>query len=254
MSEQPPARRTAVDHRLRALSVPRRLMPAILAIYAGGGNGAESVSSELETDALVIQNRLDPLVTTLIDIMTSPDLVVTAEVSKADGEQLTTFWATATHAVVGATSDRSQFELIQIEPGLLPFHLAQATGATPRPPSRFTGGCLLPERALQSAETLIVSEPRRAAATLRAGGVPWIWADRVCEALARKRAVWTVDSVSLPQNARHSQPPLRVLDAGPGGYWRLRQRRSSEIVSMQVIDFETVLELLISMLPGHSPR
>jgi hypothetical protein len=229
-------------------------MPAILAIYAHDGDEENAVPRELETAGVVDQNRLDPLVTTLIDIMTNPDLVVTTEVADGSGVQLTTVWATATQAVAGATRDRSQFELVQIEPGLLPFHLAQATGATPQPPPGYTGGCALPESALRSAETLVTSEPRRAAAALRAAGVSWTWADRVCEALAKKRAVWTVDSVWLGLNTRRPQPPLQVLDAGPAGYWRLRQRQSPELLSMQVIGFETVLDLLFSMLPGQCPR
>lgn len=254
MNEATPPGDTALDRERRALSVPRRLMPAILAIHAGDSPRDSAEAAELETSGVTAADHLDPLVTTLINIMTSPTLVITAEVAGGSRQRLVTIWATATGAVVGTTSDRHQFELLQIEPELMVFHLAQATGLSPGRPVLFTGGCSLPAAALRSAEALIAEDADRAAALLRIAGASSLWAGRICDALARRRTVWTVESVWLGQGRRKARSSLKVLDAGRAGYWRMTDRGSADTVSLDVAGFDDLLAALFSLLPGHCPR
>lgn len=244
----------AVDHARRAVTVPRRLMPAVLALYAGDPIQDHAAVDELESAGVIGGNHLDEMVATLIDIMTGPELVITADIVGSDIHRLVTFWATATRAAVGTTFDQSQFELMQIEPSLLAFHLAQALGVNPRPALPFTGSCSLPSTALRSARALATREKRHAAAVLRGTGAPFEWAERVAEALARQERLWTAESVWLRRGSANTQSRLEVLDAGEAGYWRLIERPAKGLVSLQIVEFDDLLQLLLSLLPGHCRR
>ncbi len=254
MTAPPSGSGPGLDHARRALLVPRRLIPAILAIHVGDTLQEPATLAELETGGIVAAGHLDPLVTALIDTMTNPALVVTVEIATGSEERPVTIWASPLRAVVGTSSDRRQFELLEIDPGLLPFHLAQATGLSPRPPTPFTGGCLVPATALQSAEALIADHPHHATAILRAAGLSHDWADRVSTALVHRRAMWTVESVWLRRDDGKTQSSLRVLDAGGAGYWRLTAGKTSDTVSLSVTGFDELLGFLFALLPGRCHR
>lgn len=254
MNEPPYPVGTAVDHQRRALLVSRRLMPVILQVHAGEIERSAADTLELESCGVMEGDRLDPLVTALLEVMTEPTLVVTVESSGGRGLHLITIWATAVKAVVGTSSDRHHFELMQIEPGLLPFHLAQAVALRPRFRLSFAGGVSLPVAALRSAERLIDDHPREAAAELRSVGVAPVWADRLVTALAYRRALWTVESVWLGRSPHRRESKLTVLDGGDGGYWRMADHPGTGNVSLTVCDFDELLDLLFWLLPGGSPQ
>lgn len=249
MKDALPPTGSVIDHARRSVSVPRRLMPALLALHAGERSGNQEVVAELRADGLMRAERLDPLLTTLIGVMTNPALVVTVEVSGAHHPRLATIWGTPRRAVIGMTDDNRRFDLIQIEPGLLPFHLAQATGLAPRPLPPFSGGFWLPAPSLDSAEDLIATDPAGAEEALQRAGVPSIWADRLLIALAHRRSLWTVDSVWLGARER-SEARLSVLDAGPAGYWRLSGNSSGEGVNVEVSSFDEIMHRFADLLPG----
>lgn len=240
---------STIDHSRRAMSVPRRLMPVILAVHAGENPKANDSVTELRHAGLMASERLDPLVTTLVDVMTNPSLVVTVEVAGARSPRLATIWGTPRRAVVGMTDDRRRFDLVQIEPNLLPFHLAQATGLSPRPHPPFSGGFSLPATALNVAEDLIAQDPEEAEETLAAAGVPEPWADRLLTALSHRVSLWTVESVWLGRGAGRSQSRLSVLDAGPAGYWRLAPDGDDTRVSVTVSDFDDIIRRFSALLP-----
>lgn len=254
MNDAPQPGNAAVDHTRRAVTIPRRLMPAVMARYAGDPMQDHAAVDELESAGVIRGGHLNEMVETLIDIMTGPELVITADIAGAASHRLVTFWATATRAAVGTTFDRYQFELMQIELGLLAFHLAQALGVNPRPALPFAGGCSLPSTALRSARALATMEKRHAAAVLRAAGVSFEWAERIGDALARQERTWTAESVWLRRGGESIQSRLVVLDAGEAGYWRLTESPSADLVSLQIVEFDGLLQLLLSLLPGHCER
>ncbi|MEA2000573.1 MAG: ESX secretion-associated protein EspG [Actinomycetota bacterium] len=242
-----------IDHGRRAMSVPRRLMPVIMAVHAGENPKAIDSITELRHAGLMTSERLDPLVTSLVDVMINPSLVVTVEVAGARSPRLATIWGTPRRAVVGMTDDRRRFDLVQIEPKLLPFHLAQTTGLSPRPHPPFSGGCSLPATALNIAEDLIATDPEEAEKTLTAAGVPEPWADRLLTALTHRISLWTVESVWLGRGAGRSQSRLSVLDAGPAGYWRFAPDGDGTRVSITVSDFDDIIRRFSALLPTPGP-
>jgi len=201
---------------------------------------------------LIRADRLDPLLVTLISVMTSPALVVTVEVTATGDPRLATIWGTSHLAVLGMTDDSKRFELIQIEPGLLPFHLAQATGLTPRPLQPFSGGFALPASALTSAEDLSSRDPTAAEVALAAAGVPALWADRLLTALAHRQSLWTVESVWLGTGQRRSGALLSVLDAGPAGCWRLSETSLGSHIRIEVTGFDDIMRAFTDLLPDSS--
>jgi hypothetical protein len=229
-------------------------MPAVLALHAAEPMQDHAAVGELESAGMIRGDHLNEVVVALIDIMTGPELVITADIVGADSHRLVTFWATATRAAVGTTFDRYQFELVQIELSLLAFHLAQALGVNPRPALPFAGGCSLPSTALRSAEALATMEKRHAAAVLRAAGATFEWAERIGDALARQERMWTAESVWLKRGGENAQSRLVVLDGGQAGYWRLTERPSADLVSIEIVEFDGLLQLLSSLLPGHCRR
>lgn len=249
MREGSPPAGSAIDHSRRSVLVPRRLMPAILAVHAGKRPRPGEAVTELRDAGLMASERLDPLVTTLVEVMTNPTLVVTVEVAGARSPRLATIWGTTRRAVVGMTDDRRRFDLVQIEPKLLPFHLAQVTGLTPRPHPPFFGGCSLPASVLELAENLITTDPDEAAMTLAAAGILEPWADRLLTALTQRRSLWTVESVWLGRGAGRSESRLSVLDAGPAGYWRLAGGEDGRKIMVTVSDFDDLLRRFSALLP-----
>lgn len=193
--------------------------------------------------------RLDPLVTTLLEVMTNPELVVTIDVAGARSPRLATVWGSPRRAVLGMTDDRRQFELVQIEPALLPFHLAQTTGLRPRPHPPFSGGFSLPTGALARAEELIGADSCEAERELRSAGVPSPWADRLLIALANRRSMWTVEAVWLGTKAAADIASLSVLDAGPAGYWRLESGSEHAEITVAISDFDDLLRRFSALLP-----
>jgi hypothetical protein len=194
--------------------------------------------------------RLDPLVTTLVEVMTNPTLVITVEVAGAQQPRLATIWGTPRRAVVGMTSDRRRFDLQQIEPNLLPFHLAQTTGLTPRSRPRFKGGYSIRAAELSAAEHLAATDPAAAERRLTGSGVPVLWAKRIVTALTHRRALWTIESVWLGSNPGRNQSRLSVLDAGQAGYWRLVGDDAKHRVMVTVTDFDEVMQRFAALLPG----
>jgi hypothetical protein len=251
MKDAPYPTGSVIDHARRSVSVPRRLMPVLLALHAGERSGSQEVVAGLHADGLMRAERLDPLLTTLIGVMTNPALVVTVEVAGTRHPRLATIWGTPRRAVIGMTDDSRRFDLIQIEPSLLPFHLAQATGVAPRPLPPFSGAFWLPARAMDSAEDLITTDPAGAEEALQRAGVPTIWTDRLLIALAHRRSLWTVESVWLGARKRN-EARLSVLDAGPAGYWRLSGTGSGDSVNVEVSSFDEIMHRFADLLPGAS--
>lgn len=243
-----PQGESAVDHDRRTLSVPRRLMPVILGFHSGDHTAPKRSLNELEGTGVLRGGLLDPMVTTMVEVMTNPLLVVTVEVAGGRSPRLSTIWSTPHRAVVGQTSDRSRFDLVQIEPELLPFHLAQLTGLAPRPLPPFSGEVTLPSAALDLAEDLISSDPDLAEANLMSAGTPAEWIDRLLIALAHRRTMWTVESVWLGRTTGRSEARLAVLDAGPAGYWRLHKQGDGR-VTVTASDFDDIMRRFSALLP-----
>ncbi len=240
-----------IDRKRRSVSIPKDLMPVVLAMHGGEPCGASADVARLQDYGLVHAKSLDPLLTSLVEVMTNPSLVVTVEVARAHSPQLSTIWGTPRRAVIGGTNDRKRFQLQQIEPQLLPFHLAQATGLGPRPQPPFLGGCSVPAAALRLAEELAATEPDEAEHVLAAAGLASPWSDRILIALTHRRSLWTVESVWLGARHRRRGSRLSVLDAGSAGYWCLEGDRHQ--VELTVTDFDSLLRRFATLLPNGNP-
>ena len=239
----------AIDRQRRSVCVARRLMPSILAIHSGQRPALTEAASELRSGGILATDQLDPLVTTLIEVMTNPQLVLSVEVYRSTRPDLATFWATPRRAVVGFTDDKSRFELIQIEPSLLQFHIAQSTGLRPRPTPPFDGSFSLPAASMRFAEENIATDPVGVETRLRDDGVPILWADRLMTAVAMRRSLWTVGSVWLGRADARNESSLSVLDAGFAGYWRLSATPDNQ-VTVSTSDFDDLLGRIDGLLPA----
>lgn len=237
---------SSIDRARRSVSLPRRLMPALLAVHSGELCPTDRVVSELRAGGLVDTDHLDPLVTTLIDVMTDPTLVVTVEVARSREPRLATIWGTPRRAVIGLAIAAHRFDLIQIEPSLLPFHLAQATGLQPRPRPPFSGGFTLPAATLNRTEDLMTEDLEAAERVLHAAGVPSRWTDRCLIALAHRVSLWSVESIWLGER-RRTATQLSVLDAGPAGFWRVAT--NGETIRIDVTDFDDIMIRFANLLP-----
>jgi hypothetical protein len=239
-----------IDYDRRSLLIPRRLMPSLLAAHGGSRPDASSLD-ELQASGLIASHRLDPLVRSLIDVMTNPKLVVTAEVIRGHSPtskpaRLATFWRNGRRAVLGLTGDGNQFQLVEIEAALLPFHIAQAVELVPRRQPRFSGSFAVPAGVLTKAEELIAVDPQRADVELSAAGVPRVWADRIVAALVLRRSLWVLESVWLGGTNGSEQARLCVLDGGFSGYWRLAE---SNDITVSPADFDELIHRIGALLP-----
>jgi hypothetical protein len=245
----------AIDHYRRSLSIPRQLMPSVLAVHAGS-RPAAAAAAALRAGGIMANASLDPLVTALIEVMTNPSLVVTSELSRAEGAELTkprltTFWSNGSRAVIGHTADRRRFQLMQVERALLPFHMAQAVEITPRPTPQFAGSFSVPTHALSKIEGDVSTNPARAEAALIAAGVSPEWTERLVAALLMRRSRWTIESVWLGHTAGRDESQISVLDGGFAGYWRLATATDGD-VTVTPTTFDDLLRRLAALLPYPS--
>jgi hypothetical protein len=242
----------AIDHDRRSLSIPRQLMPTVLAVHAGT-RPPTAAAAALRAGGIMADTSLDPLVTALVEVMTNPSLVVTAELSRASGAvlrkpRLTTFWSNGSRAVIGHTDDRRRFQLMQVARALLPFHMAQAVEVAPRPTPQFAGSFSVPAHALNKIEGAVSTNPARAEADLLAAGVKPEWTERLVAALLMRRSLWTIESVWLGDTAGRDESQISVLDSGFAGFWRLATATDGN-VTVTPTTFDDLLRRLAALLP-----
>lgn len=238
----------AVDHERRSLSVPKRLMPAILALHAGEEVRSGKTIAELESGSLLVGDTLDPLVVTLVTVMTNPTMVVTVESAGSRSSRLATIWGAAQRAVLGTTADQDQFDLLQIEPELLSFHLAQITDLSPRPRLPFSGAVTMPKATLRRVEHAMARHPDVAKRELRAAQLIDPWPDWLLIVLAHRRALWTIEAIWLDGRTRRAGQ-MTFLDAGSAGYWTVAENADRGTITLSVSDFDHLLRRCNALLP-----
>jgi len=237
------ADRPTIDYELGSVSVPRTLMPALLAAQVS--TRPES-PPELAASGLVSSGRLDPLVASLLDVMTDPDLVLSVESRASDELRLVTFWRCGSRAVVGSSGPGRQFHISLVSAELLPFHLAQAVSLVPCAQPQYAGRFTVPRNVLSSARRRAVTSPGAAGKELVEAGVGAEWSDRLVAAFLLQRNRWAIESVSVATMRATSS--LAVLDAGHGGFWRLQPLTRDE-VDVTPIGFGRLLDLLAALVP-----
>jgi hypothetical protein len=224
-------------------------MPSLLAIHAGRRPESASLT-ELRAGGIISTTRLDPLVHALVSVITNPSLVVTVEIDgpdPADRPRLATIWRNGDTAVGGSRDQGGRFELIQIDPLLLPFHLAQVVQLVPRAQPRYTGTFRVPIGTLTLVESFAATDPSRAERELAAVGVAAPWIDRILATLIMRRSLWAIESIWLGDHRRREEARLSVLDGGFAGYWRLNRRDGH--LTVTPTDFEDLMRRFAALLP-----
>ncbi len=245
--------RPEINRALQTISVPRRLMPTLLAAHAGTW-AAEPDVGELDAAGLVTGTELTPLVRTLIDVVAEPTLVVSVEVTKnGSNPNLATFWSTGRRAAVGHCAAHNCFELTLLQPELLPFHVAQAVQLAPRRYPEYAGSVSLPPHLLARAEDLVKLDPAEIDTKWRAAGVSPCWVDRIVAATVMRRAAWTVESIWLGGRAGPIGSRLEVLDGGHAGFWTVRPTPSHGTL-LTPIGFDDLLNRLAALVPAPHLR
>ena len=241
------ANQPVVDHSRRSLSVPRHLMPSLLAAHAGRMSSS-SAFNELRAAGIIAARRLDPMVSELIGVVTNPTLVITVDVNLAGSLRpvLATIWQNGSAAVIGHGGE-DVFQIVAVDPLLLPFHLAQLVNLVPHRQPTYSGGFTVPASTLAHADSLAAIEPRRAEETLLAAGVPPAWTERILATLIMRRALWTIESIWLGDHRRREEARLVVLDGGFSGYWRLTQQDG--VVRVRPVGFDDLIQQLGDLLP-----
>ncbi|MDJ0954259.1 MAG: ESX secretion-associated protein EspG [Acidimicrobiia bacterium] len=228
-------------------------MPTLLAAHAGS-RGIASEIAELRATGFVTGTDLAPLVRRLVDVVAEPTLVVSVEVTE-DGvaPRLFTFWSTGRRAALGHCAADDRFELTLLQPGLLPFHVAQAVQLTPRRHPAFAGSVSIPQGLLGRAEDLIELDPTEIATKWRAAGVTQHWVDRIVAAVIMRRAAWTIESVWIGGTIGSIGSRLEVLDGGHAGYWTVKPSPSRNTV-LAPIGFDDLLNRIAALLPAPRLR
>ena len=232
-----------INRDLGLVSVPRKLMPSLLAAQVGPHRVA---APELVSSGLVTAGRLDPLVASLLGVMTDPDLVLSVESRPAGRLTLLTFWRRGARAVAGTIGPGRRFHISLVAADLLPFHLAQAVSLAPCAQPTYVGSFSVPGTILASARRRAATSPGAAAEELVEAGVSTAWSDRLVAAILLQRNRWAIESVSL--EAIRATSSLAVLDAGHAGFWRFRPVGNEEI-EIAPIGFERLLDLLAALIP-----
>ncbi len=218
-------------------------MPSLLAARAGADHDSPP---ELMGSGLFTSGRLDPLVASLLEVMTDPNLVISVETSDALGLRLTTFWRRGHRAVVGTTGTGPHFHIALVTADLLPFHLAQSVELTPQTYPRYDGQFTVPRLAMTTARRQAALEPAAAEAALVRAGVSSVWAERLVAAFLLQRSRWAMESVSLDLPRTNSS--LAILDSAHAGLWRIRAVDEDQL-AISPIAFDKLLERIGALVP-----
>jgi len=225
-------------------------MPSLLAIHAGKLPEPATIA-ELRAGGVMTAMRLDPLVRSLVSVITNPDLVATVEIDRPEPSELprlATIWRRDSVAVGGCGDGDGYFELSQIDASLLPFHLAQIVRLVPRPQPRYEGDFRIPIGTLTTVESIAATDPVRAECELASAGVADTWRDRILATLIMRRSLWAVESLWLGDHRRRQAARLSVLDGGFAGYWRLHHERG--FVTATPCGFDDLMRRFAALLPN----
>ncbi len=237
---------TVLDAARGTVTVPRRLVPVLLAIHAG--SAAEPAdTAPLELSGITSGGRLHPAATAMLDVVTEPGLVITVDVAGGRTPELATFWCSRRRAVQSEIIDGQRVRLHRVEPDWLPFHLTRVVGAGPRPTPPFPGAVTVAADLLVDAELLVGERPTTAMKQLVASGVEPRWADRLLIALEHRRRVWRVQAVWVSRASGRRVAELTVLDAGPAGYWEITGSPSR--LTLTVTSYDDIILALRHFLP-----
>lgn len=237
------------------LHLPRTLIPALMMLAAEAVPAAaisHDAIHQLERLELACDGRATPLGRRLVDDMTEAELVISIECETADLPYRSTIWARSSGAIWGRPVDSDVFELRRIDPIQLPLLLAQVTdvGRRPRPP--FSGTVAIPTGPLDAVRSGH-HDHETAFGILVAAGVEPAWADRLLIAWDHRRIEWTVASVWTDPDGDHGSAEVRVLDAGPAGYWHVHANEDGT-TSFTVGSLESVMRWLRRTVPGWCGR
>jgi hypothetical protein len=196
----------------------------------------------------------------MLATVTRPGLVITVEVVAVGPPEISTVWAGGGRVVLGRPVEPDLFELAPLDASLLPFHLAQLTRVGIRPDPPFVGSASVPAVLLTELETPNTIDVDLLVRRLRDAGVVQPWADRLAIAHHHRRCSWRVASLWTTSDGSARDAELRVLDAGPAGYWAITP--SSEGPSRALVSVVTssdVIEALRRAIPpgwedGAGPR
>ncbi len=228
------------------VTVPRRLVPVLLAIHAGS-TADPADTAPLERSGITSGGRLHPAATAILDVVTEPGLVITVDVAGGRTPELATFWCSRRHAVQSEIVDGHRVRLHRVEPDWLPFHLTRVVGAGPRPTPPFPGAVTVDADLLVDTELLVGERPTTALNRLIASGVEPLWADRLLIALEHRRRVWRVQAVWVCPSSGRRVAELTVLDAGPAGYWEITGSPSR--LTLTVTSYDDIILALRHFLP-----
>ncbi len=237
----------AIDHDRGSVTIPRRLMPTVLALQTGDGATADGLAS-LQASGIATDARLHPFVARLLAAMVDPTMVVTIDVDRRPLEpRLVTFWQMGSTAVAGVSEQRNLIHLTAVAPELLPFHVAAASGVRVVSQPAYVGGTTVDETSLQTAEETAGTAPAAAERCLCGGGMSRTWAERLTAALLLRRSKWDLDVVWLNSGGRE-HAALTVLDSGHAGYWTWVPTTDGR-VRVTPVGIDQLLETLGSVLP-----
>ncbi len=242
-----------LDAGRRALTLPRRLVPAAMLLRTGGATEADPTMtraiSELERAGISRGGTLHPLAADLLSVVTGPTTVVSTEVTE-DHTEIATIWHHNGKAVLGQPSDRDAFALFSIEPTLLPFHLAQLTKIVARPDPSFSGSVIVPVDTIEIAEELWMSDPAAATAIITGAGVEAHWAKRLVLAHRSRLRTWCATSLWTEMDHSHHDAELRVLDADHLGYWVVASEPAeTPTFRFTVVTLDGILQRIRALLP-----
>jgi hypothetical protein len=212
-----------LDAGRRALVLPRRLVPVAMLLHtaaAPDATGQPLARCELERAGITAGGRLHPLAASILGVVTEPRVVVSVEVTETGPPSIATIWAEPRRAVLGRPVAGDGFELHEIAPALIPFHLAQLvelSGST----TSATGRIVVPTALLHDVGDQLVLDPEAARERLRLAGVGPDVTERLVELHTRRAQTWRVASLWAGPDGSAHDDELVVMDAGEAGYWQV---------------------------------
>lgn len=236
------------------LTLPRRLVPIVMLLGAGGRVDATAQLRdvvELERAGIAPGGRLHPLAAGMLRVVTDPRRVITVNV-ETDDRAISTIWVREHRAVLGRAAGSELFELRPVEVGLLTFHLAQLVRISSGRDPAYSGSVTVPAATLDALADSWKVNPEHAARRLVSEGVEPVWADRLVSAHRGRRARWRVASLWVARDGSARDEEVIVLDGADAGYWQvLVDPERLGQVTLATRRFVDVLELLQMAAAGE---
>lgn len=205
-----------LDRSRSRLRLPVELLSEALRQASDQGLASPVAMVRMETGGIMIDGELDPLATTLLQVISAASMMVAVDVQAHSDSSLTTIWGTPGRAVITSSIDRELVDIKPVRLTRLPETLSDIILLRP-PESTAKRTVAIPTAVMAEVDRLRAT-PKQAKSALVERGLPQTEVELVLAFQSPSTRRWRISSTWSTETGQE-MAELHGIDAGPAGQW-----------------------------------